>query len=46
MPFVSFCEIKASTPLAKDRELRYPRFGQQDVDCDLGCFIYATAASQ
>ena len=27
-------------------ELWYPRFGLQDFDCDLGCLIYATAASQ
>ena len=27
-------------------ESRYPRFGLQDIDCDLGCLIYATAASQ
>ena len=28
------------------RELRYPRFGLQDIDCDLGCLKYVTAASQ
>ena len=27
-------------------ESSYPRFGLQDIDCDLGCLIYATAASQ
>ena len=27
-------------------ESRYPRFGLQDIDCDLGCLIYETAASQ
>ena len=31
-------------------ESRYPKFGLQDIDCDLGCliyaYIYATAASQ
>ena len=27
-------------------ELLYPSFGLQAIDCDLGCLIYATAASQ
>ena len=27
-------------------ELWYSRFGLQDIDCDLGCFVYATAESQ
>ena len=27
-------------------ELWYPSFGLQAIDCDLGCLIYATAASQ
>ena len=27
-------------------ESRYPRFGLQDIDCDLGCLIYETAARQ
>ena len=38
------CIIIASC--LQKRELRYPRFGLQDIDCDLGCLIYATAASQ
>ena len=27
-------------------ELWNSRFGLQDIDCDLGCFVYATAESQ
>ena len=34
------CTMVASC--LEKRELRYPRFGLQDIDCDLGCFTYAT----
>ena len=34
------CTMVASC--LQKRELRYPRFGLLDIDCDLGCFTYAT----
>ena len=36
----------ASSALRLHNACKYPRFGLQDIDCDLGCLIYATAASQ